>query len=566
MIFKKRALYVAAAGMAAAALVLAGCSGSSGSASSGSAGGKGGGILSVYGGASGQFVENYNPYSPTALSDVQGMIYEPLFYFNNLAPLDTPPVPLLGEDYKFNAEGTVLSVTTKAGVKWSDGEPFTAKDVAFTFGVLKKTPALDTTGNAPVAVATDDTHVTLTFDRPSFVDGPTFLGMTYIVPEHLWKDKTNVAKDINANPVGTGPMRLADFTAQSYLLEKNENFRGADRLEVEGVRVFSLSGNQAATDKLLAGELDWSGIFIPDVDKVLKAAPDVSYSATSNQQTVLATCSNVDLGCTGPQTSPVVRRAIYAAIDRDQINKLAYFGRGTEISPTFVLPETSKQFIAPKFAQASPMSPDVKGAESLLEADGWVRGSDGIYAKGGERLSMEALVTSGYTDAIAILEIMSQQLKVAGIEMTVKQVANAENLSAQGLGNYEVALSGVYQGPVDDPYYIYNNHFDSKNAGQVGTAINPYGNTARFANHEVDAAIVEAASTQDIDAKAAAYAKIQAIIAVDMPYVPVIRTTSFAEFSTALYTGFPTFKDQYASASPGSAPGNGVVLTKLKAK
>lgn len=566
MIFEKHAVRTFCIAASVAVLSLTACSGGTNTPQGTESSGGVGPEMAVYTGASGQFVENYNPLSPTVLGSVQGMVYEPLFYFNNLASLDTPATPLLGESYEFNPAGTVLTVTTKSGVQWGDGTPFSAQDVAFTFNLIRKTPALNTTGNAPKATASDDTHVTLTFDKPSFTDGPSALGTTYIVPQHVFASKKNVATDPNKNPVGTGPMMLSSFANQSYLLAPNPKFRDAAKVKVGGVRVFSLSGNQAATDKLLAGQLDWAGIFIPDIDKVLRAAPDVSYSATGSQQIELNTCSSKELGCTGPQTSKAVRQAIYYAMDRSQINKLAYFGKGSEISPTFALLDRDKQFIAPDVAGAAPMTPQLDQATQLLEGDGWTKGSDGIYAKDGQRLSMTVLVTSGYTDYIATLEAMTQQLKAAGIEIKPQQVANNDNLSKQGLGKFQLAISGIFQGPVGDPYYIYNNSFNSKNTGKVGTSVNPYGNVVRFSNPTVDAAIVEASQTDDLAAKAAAYAKIQTVIVDDMPYIPVLNNVSFAEFSNASYTGFPTYGDQYASASPGAAPGNGVVLTRLQAK
>lgn len=558
------------AGLTAMALVLTGCTGATNASDSstedgGSGTGKVGSILSAYTGSTGQFVENYNPLSPTALTNVAGMMYEALFYFNNLAPLDTPAVPVLGDSYEWNEEGTVLTVTTKDGVTWSDGVAFTAKDVAFTFNLIRSTPALNTTGNAPAAEAADDTHVTLTFDKPSFVDGPTILGMTWIVPEHVWKDKQDPATDPNLEPVNTGPMVLDTFTAQSYLFTKNEKFRDADKFEVGGVRFFSLSGNQAGVDKLLAGELDWTSIFIPQVDTVLKAAPDVTYSQYANGMIGITTCSNEELGCVGPQTSAAVRRAIYLAIDRDQVNQLAYFGKGTEISPTLALPKRDAELIASEYAEPAPMSPQLKDAQAELEGDGWTKGADGIYTKGGEPLSLEVLVTAGYTDFIATLEAIKQQVKAAGIDLEIKQVANAENLTAQGLGNFELAIKSLGQGPVGDPYYIYNNYLNSASTGPVGTSINPYGNAARFSNPEVDAALAAAAGTQDLGERATAYATIQSAIVEEVPYIPVLNNASFAEFSTFSYEGWPTYDDQYAPAAP-TAPGNGQILVHLRAK
>lgn len=546
------------AALAVTGLALAGCTGSSDDPDGETDASAG--ILSVYGGASGQFVENYNPFSPTVLSNVQGMIYEPLFFFNNLAPLDTPAVPILGESYEFNEDGTVLTVTLQQGVEWSDGEPVTAEDVAFSFNLVRDNPELDTTGNAPAAEVVDDSTVTLTFERPSFTDGPSVLGSGWIVPEHVWADVDDPVTNVNADPVGSGPLTAGDFTAQSYVLERNENYRDADSLAVDGIRLLSLSGNQAATDQLLTGQLDWAGIFIPDVENVLAQHPDVAYGPTGSQQVVLTTCSNTDLGCTGPQTSQVVRQAISAAIDRNQVNQLAYYGLGTPISPTFAILGRDDALLAPEYADPLPETADVEAAQALLEGDGWELGSDGVYAKDGERLSMDVGVTSGYTDYIAALDVITEQLAAAGIEINVGQAANAEILDARGRGQFEIMIDGVFQGPVADPYYVYNTIFNSANTAPVGESGNPYGNVARFSDPDVDAAIAEAGATEDLEVKAEAYQRIHDVVVEDLPYIPIVNNPAFAEYSTATLQGWPTADDQYAPVGPGGVSAAQILL------
>lgn len=561
MISKKRGALAALAATAALALALTGCTASSSSTNSSASGP----TLAVYNGASGAFVKNFNPLSPTVLSNIQGLIYEPLFFYNNLASLSTKPKPLLGQSFDFNSEGTQLSVTLKSGVKWSDGKPFTASDVAFTMNLIRNTPALNTSGNTPSAKATDATHVTLTFDHPSFTSAPTILGTTYIVPEHIWKSVKDPATFVNATPVGTGPMEMSSFTNQSYLLKKNSAFRDASSVEVGGLRVYSLSGNEAATNKLLAKQLDWAGIFVPDVKKVLDK-PGLGYTFYGDQQVVLNTCSNTALGCTGPQTDPIVRQAMAAAIDRNQVNKLAYYGNAVPISSTFGLPKRDKDFIAPAYSKTEPMSADASKAESLLEGDGWVKGSDGIYAKGGTRLSMNVLVTSGYTDYIAALQAITQQFKQAGIEIQVQQVANQENNSAAALGKFQLQINGIFQGPAPDLYYVYDKYFGSENTTAVGKSGNPYANVSRFSNKTVDAALATAAGTQDQAVKAKAYATIQEIITKNLPYIPIIDNRNFAEYSTTQVTGFPTADNLYAQPAPNVAPDNEMVLLNLKKK
>src|SRR5699024_8441938 len=105
-----------------------------------------------------------------------GLIYEPLFYYNPLAAIDVDPVPQLGESFEWNEDGTVLTVAVRSGVSWTDGTPFTAGDVAFTFNAIKDNETLNPAGTAPGAEASDDTTVVLTYPAPSFVEGPNALG------------------------------------------------------------------------------------------------------------------------------------------------------------------------------------------------------------------------------------------------------------------------------------------------------------------------------------------------------------------------------------------------------
>jgi len=529
--------YTRAAGaVAVLALSLTGCASGNGDASDDGADAP---ILQVYRGASGQFVENYNPLSPTVLKDVDGLIYERLFFFDNLQPLGTDPTPELGKSYEVSEDGTVVTVQLQEGIEWSDGEAFTAEDVAFTMNTTRENEAFDRTGNAPKAEATSDTEVVLTFDAPSFGTIPAILGSP-IVPEHIFSKMADIATDTNLDPVGTGPMTLGEFTAQSYTYDKSDTFRDADKIVPPGVRYYSLSGNEAATNKLLAGELDWANINVPDVEAVIKPTPELNVADTTNQQVMLTTCSNAELGCTGPQTSSAVRQAMAAAMDRDQINKLAYFGRGVPISPTFGVVPRDNDLIDDQF-ETMPMQADVPKAKSLLEADGWKLGSDGIYAKDGERLSMDVIVTSGYTDYIAALDVMKQQFKEAGIEIIPQQLANAEVTSSRGLGKFQVAIDSIFDGPVADPYYIYSNSFNSVNVTPAGEAGNPYGNTSKFSNPEVDAAIEAAGASQEVAEKAKQYAIIQEIIAEEMPYVPIINNKGFSMYNDSVYTDWAIY-------------------------
>ena len=237
---------ICALGPAVALAGTAACSGSSG-------GGGSRDTLVVYTGQAGDFQLNFNPYAPTQIEG-PGTIYESLFFFN--IAKDQPPKPMLGTEFKWNADGTELSVTLRDNVTWSDGEKFTAEDVKFTLDMVAKTPAINKTGFKGVTTAVDDTHVTVKFPEPSYMDGPQVLGQLWIMPEHIWKNYATPQTEVNQNPVGTGPFQLGDFKAQSFTLKSNPKYWGGEPA-LKQVRYLSLSGNQAGVDALKAGSIDW---------------------------------------------------------------------------------------------------------------------------------------------------------------------------------------------------------------------------------------------------------------------------------------------------------------------
>lgn len=534
------------AGAAALALTLASCSGG-GSDGTGSTGG-GDATLVAYTGQAGDYQINFNPFSPSKIGGL-GTIYEPLFFFNKAQVTD--PVPLLGTEQAWNEDGTVLTVTLRDGVTWSDGEPFTADDVAFTFTMLKENKALNNIGFEGTAEAVDDTHVTFTFKKPAFVKGPDVLS-TPIVPEHLWKD-VNPTEDVIEKPVGTGAYLLDDFKPQAFTLKANADYWGGEPA-VKNIRYLSLSGNQAGADAIAAGTIDWQTGPIPDIQNTHQNFPSYDAYTQWQNQMVLATCSSEELGCSGPQTDPAVRHALYDAIDRTQLNKLAFMETANEVSPAFTLTPSQDDFVSAAVTEkTAPMTADPDRAATTLEDAGWVKGSDGIYAKDGERLSLTVEVVTGWTDYITAIDTMTSQAKAAGIELKAAQSSWNEWTEKKGSGNFQLVIDSLWQGPAPDPYYLYNYFFDSSSGAKVGeTAGN---NFSRYANPDVDAALEEL-STLPLDDAAARqpyFDAVQEAIVEDMPYVPVLTGGTTSVWNTAKFTGWPSDDDLYAFPAVWSA-------------
>ena len=164
---------------------------------------------------------NLNPFLPgdQHLLPTNSAIYESLFYVNSLnGKVDN----VLGTAYKWSADNKSLTVTTRGGVKWTDGEAFDSSDVVFTYNYLKQFPALDTTGiwkNGLSSIkASGPNTVVFTFAESNT---PIFflLSSVPIVPEHLWKEVKEPLTFTNSKPVATGDGDAASSSHTSPMIQ-----------------------------------------------------------------------------------------------------------------------------------------------------------------------------------------------------------------------------------------------------------------------------------------------------------------------------------------------------------
>ncbi|MFI9530936.1 ABC transporter substrate-binding protein [Micromonospora rosaria] len=543
----------ALAGAATLGLVLTGCSGGTPSAGSEA-------TLVAYTGQSGDYQINFNPFSPSRIGGL-GAIYETLFFVNKAKVSDL--VPLLGTQHSWNTDGTVLSVTLRDGVTWSDGQPFTAKDVVFTFGLLKNNAAINNIGFDGTAAAVDDTHVTFTFQAPAFVKGPDLLGTVPIVPEHLWKN-TSPTEDVVEKPIGTGAYLVSEFKPQAFTYSANSRYWGGEP-RVKKIRFVALSGNQAGADGIAAGTVDWFTGPIPDIKNTRKNFPNYDAYTQWQSQMVLATCSSVQMGCTGPQTDPAVRHALYSALNRTQLNKLAFQDTASAISPAFTLTPSQDRFAAASLAgKVAPMTAEPQKSAQILEQAGWVKGSDGIYAKGGQRLSLTVEVVTGWTDYITAIDTMASQAKAAGIELQAAQSSWNEWTEKKGSGRFQLVIDSLGQGPAPDPFYLYTYFFDSGTGAKVGQSAG--NNFSRYVNPQVDAALDDLAALplDDQAARQPYFDTVQQAIVRDMPYVPVLTGGTTSVWNTAKFSGWPSDQDLYAFPAVWSSLDAAEIFKRLK--
>lgn len=555
---KRGIALTAVAGASVLALGLTACGGGGGE------GGNANGdrALRVWAGSTTPITTNYNPFAPNVLHGALGPIYEPLFFYNKTK--DEEPIGLIGESFEYNEDGTQITVKIKPDLKWSDGEPLTASDVAFTFKYEANNPE----GNNLVsAEATDDTTVVLTYGIAQYTTEFQRMGSSYILPEHIWKDVDDFANFTNEEPVGSGPYVVDKTTSESYTLVANENYRDADELAIKKVQYIAVDNNQTAQDLVAAGELDWTGMFIPNPDDVTGNGK-IEWINTPQDPTVLYTCSNAELGCTGPQTDVAVRQALNVAIDRATIKEKAFVGLTADISPAYTLLPRDEKWLTDDAYEVSPQEANVEEAASILEAAGYTKGSSGIYEKAGVPVELSLISVDGWTDYNDAAKLIAEQAEKAGIKVTTSTVQWQEFVDARQSGQFQLIVGGVIGTTIADPFQIYRDWFGGtavQSTSPVGTEIPPgRWNFSRYSNPAVDAAIQQAISTEDEGERKQLYATIQDAIVNDVPYIPLVINATQTFYNTKDYTGWPTEENLYAFPPSWGAIAAGYVLTQIK--
>lgn len=557
---------VVAAGGMAAALMLTACGTSGGSDDAtpnetSAAAPADGPTLIAFAGSQTPIVGNFNPYSPTALHAALGGVYEPLFFYNKVQAED--PTPLLGESVEWAEDGMTLTIHLREGVMWNDGEPFTADDVKYSF----TNDGVQMSYVDKVEVS-DDSTVVLHFNQPSFTNEYSILGATYMVPEHVFSEVSDLVTFANdSEPVGTGPFMVENVTDAAYTMVANPQYWDPERPGINRVQYLGIDGNSSAESLFKAGQLDYSTFFAPQPD-ALTGPHNLGYlNVASPNPTVAMICGNADLGCTGAQTNTEIRQALNLAIDRSEINEKAYYNLAQPASPTFVMPGRDDDWIADGMPKVNPETADVAGAKKILEDAGWKLGSDGIYEKDGTPASMKIESVEGWSDQNAAAELMVAQAKAAGIELKIGTITADQYADRRMTGDYEIFLGALFGTPISDPFTIYRNSFTTDYTQPVGTSLEPtQTNFARYSNPEVDKAVAAAAKTNDPAEMKAAYATVQEHIVNDVPYISLFHGGSQTFFNQTDFTGWPSEDDLYAFPASWDGVSAAYILSKLSYK
>ena len=539
----RRTVALALAGLLAAATVAACSSGDGSSTTSGS--GTAATVLSV-GMPNGPQTENHNPFlgsSSGASLGYRWMIFEPLVMINGIKPTE-PGKPWLATEWKWDANYTKLSLTIRDGVKWSDGQPMTADDVAYSFQLRKDNEGLNSDAIPYGAITASGNKVDLTFTRSQFTNQNKILTV-FVVPKHQWSTLKDPTQDTLKNPIGTGPYKLKSFTPQTTTLELRDSY-WQDLPKVKELRYTSYNDNNAQTTALANGSSEWSFVFVPNVKAVYQDKDPKNHKLWFP----------ANLGIHGlwinttrkPFDNPALRRAMNLVINRDDIfqqGEAGYFYPKVE-SLTGIPTPAGEPFIAPEYKDQK-HAVDVEGAKKELSDAGFKLEGDTLKDPTGKPVTITLTDPAGWSDYITDLEIIKDNLSTIGIKATVDKANQDAWFKAIDEGNFDAAMHWTNGGAT--PYDIYQNIMDGKILKPVGKG-GVSGNYGRFNSPEATKALDQYANATDDAARTAALNTLQKIMVEQMPVIPTSASNVGGLYSTKNWVGWPDEQNQYGPAQP----------------
>lgn len=532
---------------------LAGCSAGGGS---GDGDGAGSASLTIAKPDGAISTESNNPFVGDSAASKYGyakVVFETLALVNQTG--DRGTTPWLAESLEWNDDYTQLTVVPRADVTWSDGEPFTADDIVFSFETAS-IPALDTAGLKFEGAEVDGDKVVLSFGDSKYVNQARVLHVP-IVPKHIWETFDDPATDpvTGDDLVGTGPYAMANWSTESVTLDARDDYWGGD-LAVPELHYVSYGDNTALTTALANGDADWAQAFIPQIEEqFLSADPEHNKflaSPTTGSATLFMNLQQK------PFDDPAFRQALAWVIDRDAYVDIAREGASEAVWSVTGLSSILEDEIQPEF-QGVDYKVDAEKARDLLETAGYTWKDDALIDPDGTPVSFTLSVPSGWSDWNTAQELIAEDVKDGiGAEVKIDMPDWGGWADPRDNGTFSAIIHWLEDSGT--AYGLYTSTMDPRWISPEGKAGFNFG---RFDDPEATAALNTYANASSDEERTTAIDTLQTIFSEQVPAIPLGAHPLLGEFNTRNYVGWPSETDTYASADP-TQPNIVQILTKLK--
>lgn len=445
-------------------------------------------------------------------------------------------IPYLAEDYSVSEDGLTYTFQLRKGVSFTDGTPFTAEDVKFTFDYMKEHPYKWVSVSMVEEASVVDEHtVEIKLNKTYNPFLSDVAGSLPILPKHIWENVTEPETFTEPEAaISTGPFILENYdsAAGTYMFKANEDYFYGD-VQIDKLVIANVSGGDSK-EALLSGEI--------------AAAPNISYKAAmslkdSPEYTVLE----------GPGLSVTrlyfnfdeeamavkeIRQAMYHAVNLDEVVEKAYGGAGYPGSAGHVQPGTP--WYNPDVRQ---YAYDVETAKKMLsEAGAADSNGDGILEYNGEEMSYTLTFTENDEK---LAELLVSYMKAVGIELVPQSADDATVKAAISEGNFELAFNtnGSFGG---DPVFL--SRFATVGADGAPSVTGQGGTT--WESEEYNRIYNESAVEQDDAKRHQQVNELQEIIAEELPCLTLYYKKAVAAYNNTIFDGFYYTPDGISIAVP----------------
>jgi len=502
----------------------------------------------------------FNPYNLNVNYLSFGTVYEELLFINLLQ--NGKVTPWLASSYAWSNGNRTLTFTIRHGISWSDGKPFSAADVVFTFQLLRAHPALDV--NADWSALTSVTEkgsdqVVFQFKSAAVPLLYVIADQTPIVSQHIWSKISNPVTYLDSHPVGTGPYVVNTCTPANIKYTRNPAYWQHGLPRISTIYYPSFTSNDPANAELANGTAQWGSQFIPNIQSYYLAKSKdfhIWFPPVTNVM-IFINLKNPIL------SNLAVRRAMAYAINRPLVSRIGEYGYEPPANQANIVTPTYSGWLDTKLMSQYDYSYNPGKALSILEQAGY-KMVGGVMEKGGQKLSFTMDNVGGFSDWVASAQIVTQELKAVGIQVTPSNLTSTTFDDQVFNGNFQLAYYAEAEIAGPAPYYAMRQLLYSANSAPIGKPAST--NYERYSDPKTDALLNAYGATTSLATQKQITDELERVLLTDVPVIPTTEQVDWYQYDTANIGGWATPSDPYAQPAAYDYPDWGVMLLHLYPK
>jgi peptide/nickel transport system substrate-binding protein len=491
---------------------------------------------------------NWNPFRDwDYATGTEGLVYESLFLYD---PVKDEFKPWLAESGKWTSK-TEYELKLRQGVNWSDGKPFTAEDVKFTFeiGKFKSIPWSTLWEWLQSVEATDANTVKFTFSKANYQEWAWYTFNIAMVPKHLWqgRNEQETATGANNKPVGTGPYLYQTHSQDRMVWVKNDKWWAREKLNLDVKPKYIVdvvnSDNNAALGLVLQGGLDLSNNFLPGIATLVKGGYNLQTYFENPPYMLSANTAWMFMNTTKkPMDNAAFRRAMAHAIDVDKIVNGVYGQIVRPADPTGLLPNWDK-YIDKSAVNQLGFKHDTAKAKQLLSDAGFkdTNGDGFVEQPGGGKIELNLMVPNGWTDWMESIRVIADSAKAAGIKIKTEFPEYNALTDRRNNGKFDLVIANDRQ-ISNTPWSYYDYLFR-----QPIQKVQPTTNYGRYKNDKAWSLVQQLDQTpvDDTAAMKKITSQLQRIQLTEMPAIPLWYNGLWSQANTSVWNGWPSEKGSH---------------------